>query len=66
MGLQEYIVRRDKFDPRQDLGYGFPCCACKHMTQSAKDEPCRTCDHNFNAVPATPPRDGEGQHKGPA
>lgn len=51
MSLRDYYVKRDKFEPRMDLGYGFPCCSCNHVKQSCHDEPCRTCDHNVSAVP---------------
>lgn len=50
MGIEEYKVVRDHFEARLDLGYGFPCCACKHIDQKAHEEPCRSCDHNVNAV----------------
>jgi hypothetical protein len=49
-GLRDYDVNRDKFEA--DL-YGtlvFPCCCCKYKHGSDDAEPCRTCDHNANAV----------------
>ena len=50
MSLKDYAVKRDKFEPRPDVGFGFPCCACRHMDKPSGKDPCRTCDHNVNAV----------------
>jgi hypothetical protein len=54
MSLRDYAVARDNFclDP---LGYtntmfSFPCCVCRNKLKEASQEPCRTCDHNINAV----------------
>lgn len=45
------IVPRDKFEPEyQGRGFEIPCCWCKHRHGSDDQEPCRTCDHNANAV----------------
>lgn len=52
MGLSAYSVKRDKFEPEGgDLGLSFPCCVCLHRHGTDQVEPCRTCDHNINAVP---------------
>lgn len=51
--MTEHIptVARDKFAP-EESHFAVPCCWCKHRHGSDADEPCRTCDHNFNAIPA--------------
>lgn len=54
MGLELHFANRDKFE-LEEPGVGgyqlaFPCCVCAHREGSDKDEPCRTCDHNANAV----------------
>jgi len=56
MSLRDYVKTRDKFelgDGQHFGGFDFPCCDCKHVRQSADLEPCRTCDHNVNAVKDT-------------
>lgn len=51
MSLRDYLVERDKFQHGHDYSiYGFPCCVCEHRQYDAQKEPCRTCDHNANAV----------------
>ena len=53
MSFQDYIKSRDKFelgDGQHFGGFDFPCCDCDHVIQSADMEPCRTYDHNVNAV----------------
>ena len=51
MGLKEHEVSRDEFEFDSDSQeFCFPCCACKHVTQSQEEEPCCNCDHNANAV----------------
>lgn len=53
MGLHRYVVRRDKFefnDPGGGFRLAFPCCVCIHRDGTDQEEPCRTCDHNANAV----------------
>lgn len=50
MGLKDYEVKRDKFEPcTQQNHYDFPCNVCQHRHKDEKAEPCRTCDHNANA-----------------
>ena len=60
MSLKDYAVNRDKFKvtpngtqfkPR----YNFPCCCCINNDNDERSEPCRTCDHNSNAVKDPPP-----------
>lgn len=52
MGLATYSVTRDNFEADGgDQGFSFPCCVCVHRHGSDQAEPCRTCDHNANAVP---------------
>jgi DnaJ-class molecular chaperone len=54
MSLKDYAVTRDKFQLRKDgshaLSLDFPCCHCSYCFKAETDEPCRTCDHNSNAV----------------
>ena len=53
MSLKDYAKQRDNFalgDGQHFSGFDFPCCDCKHVTHSADMPPCRTCDHNVNAV----------------
>lgn len=50
MGLSDYLVQRDKFVANQYGALSFPCSCCAHAGGDAQDEPCRTCDHNVNAV----------------
>lgn len=62
MSLRDYTKARDKFqlgDGQHFSGFDFPCCDCKHVRQSADMEPCRTCDHNVNAVDDTANTTGE-------
>jgi hypothetical protein len=59
MSLKDYAVNRDKFE-RLGNGSGsltldFPCCVCFHRFRKDTEEPCRTCDHNCNAVKESPP-----------
>ena len=49
MGLDLYKVRRDHFEPEDDTGLCFPCCACRHRHGTDKDEPCIRCDWNLGA-----------------
>jgi hypothetical protein len=53
MSLRDYDVNRDKFEADEWGTMVFPCCACKHGKKRDTDEPCRTCDHNVNAVKDT-------------
>jgi DnaJ-class molecular chaperone len=59
MSLKDYAVNRDKFELRKDgrhaLSLDFPCCHCSYCFKAETDEPCRTCDHNVNAVKDPPP-----------
>jgi hypothetical protein len=59
MSLKDYAVNRDKFQLRKDgrhaLSLDFPCCHCSYCFKVETDEPCRTCDHNSNAVKNPPP-----------
>jgi len=53
MSLQIYGVKRDNFflDVKEILnGLDFPCCCCQFRTCKDSEDPCRTCDHNVNAV----------------
>lgn len=54
MSLKDYAVKRDKFQLHGNVTIGlsvqFPCCHCQHRNKRLTDEPCRTCDHNVNAV----------------
>jgi len=51
---RDYLVERDNFQHGHDYSiYGFPCCVCEHRQHDAQNEPCRTCDHNVNAVKDT-------------
>jgi hypothetical protein len=52
MSLQDWTCASDKFEPEDEglTRLAFPCCACKHNRKTDADEPCRTCDHNVNAV----------------
>jgi len=53
MGLQDYAVTRDRFeygDYFYKVEFDFPCCVCKWNQCDCADEPCRTCDHNVQAV----------------
>jgi hypothetical protein len=57
MSLEDYVVTRDKFQLHDKgtvgLELSFPCCHCQHRNMRDTDEPCRTCDHNVNAVKDT-------------
>jgi hypothetical protein len=53
MSLRDYDVNRDKFEADEWGTMVFPCFACKHGKKRGWDEPCRTCDHNVNAVKDT-------------
>jgi hypothetical protein len=57
MSLRDYVVTRDKFQLHDKgtvgLELSFPCCHCQHRNMRDTDEPCRTCDHNVNAVKDT-------------
>jgi hypothetical protein len=58
VSLRDYAVARDKFaldarnggPPRFAPEVAFPCCVCAHAEHTDSEEPCRTCDHNVNAV----------------
>lgn len=51
MGLESFVVPRDKFELDEPKGgLSFPCCVCKHRNGTDRDEPCRHCDHNLGAV----------------
>lgn len=59
MSLIEHSVARDKFSLDEhgtsvQTALVFPCCCCRHRCGPDGHEPCRTCDHNANAAPATP------------
>ena len=65
MSLQDYAVNRDKFNvtlfgkqfkPR----YNFPCSCCANNDKDERSEPCRTCDHNSNAVKDAHPEHERG------
>jgi len=49
MGIEEYIVERDKFEHEVTNGFIFPCDCCKHRRSDDKKQPCISCDHNSNA-----------------
>lgn len=54
MGLEAHIAHRDHFEldePSGGYALAFPCCCCQHRHRTDAEEPCRTCDHNANAVP---------------
>lgn len=57
MPISDYTVQRDKFELetgiRGILGFAFPCNVCRHNFHQDNEEPCRTCDHNANAVQET-------------
>jgi hypothetical protein len=53
MSLRDYDVKRDKFVAREDGEFAFPCCVCVSKRKGQHEEPCRTCDHNVNAVKDT-------------
>lgn len=44
------IVPRDHFEPEEEGHLSIPCCWCIHRHGRDDEEPCRTCDHNCNAV----------------
>lgn len=50
MAYQFPVVARDKFEPDEEGHMAIPCCWCKHRHGSDTQEPCRTCDHNCNAI----------------
>lgn len=52
MGLEDYKVRRDKFElDSAERYFCFPCFCCKwKWKNNDTDEPCRTCDYNAGAV----------------
>ncbi|TJY57398.1 hypothetical protein E4T66_18500 [Sinimarinibacterium sp. CAU 1509] len=54
MSLEQYRVARDHFevDEASAAQLAFPCNVCRHRHGSDRAEPCRSCDHNANAVPA--------------
>ena len=57
MGLGDYSVNRDKFEYGDDFynrEFDFPCCVCKWNQCDCAGEPCRTCDHNVQAVDDMP------------
>lgn len=66
MSLQDYTVPRDKFTLATyricgGVGITFPCSACVHQLLPAYVEPCRTCDHNINAVKEPTATDNTGK-----
>lgn len=51
MGIEDFIVPRDKFEVDTAAGtLAFPCCCCRHRGKTDR-EPCRHCDHNLACVP---------------
>ena len=52
MSLRDYEEDNDHFKcgDRHYAGFSFPCCQCVFVTNGEKDEPCRTCGYNVNAV----------------
>lgn len=52
MALIDFSVGdRDNFEVEgHDSGFCFQCCVCVHRHGLDSEEPCRTCDHNANAV----------------
>jgi len=67
MSLRNYAKSRDKFEldakdggePRFAYELAWPCCCCKNSEYTDQEEPCRTCDHNVNAVAPNAERDGQ-------
>ena len=58
MSLKDYEVSRDKFEldsDSTDRDLAFPCNMCAYRVNKDSEEPCRTCDHNANAVPDDQP-----------
>ena len=52
MAINSFTVARDNFALDQNLpGLAFPCNCCAHRNGNDSDAPCRTCDHNLNAMP---------------
>lgn len=50
MGLEAYLVNRDRFEPDDEKSHlAFPCCACKFRHGSDRDEPCIRCDWNLGS-----------------
>jgi hypothetical protein len=49
MSLSDYAKKRDRFEAQTDA-FDDICFLCKHFSVKANQEPCRTCDHNANAV----------------
>jgi hypothetical protein len=60
MSLREFDVVHDKFEFDEYGPLCFPCCACKHRLAKDDEEPCRTCDHNSNAVEDNAKATGDG------
>jgi len=52
MSFEYPIVTRDKFEPDEMNNFLFPCSCCVHRFKLDREEPCNTCDHNCNSVPA--------------
>jgi len=58
MSLSDYVrpEPNDNFELEDEghvvllNGFGFPCSKCRHRFKTDKEEPCRTCGHNVNAV----------------
>lgn len=52
MALTDYSESNDCFKLDDEVGNGlsFPCCVCEFRHWTDKEEPCRSCDHNANAV----------------
>jgi hypothetical protein len=66
MSLQDYQVARDHFRADDMAGvrsFAFPCSACVHRGLRDTQQPCRTCDHNVNAV-SDEPDQTDGAAKG--
>ena len=53
MPISDYAVPRDKFQLNRgavNVGFDFPRNQCTNNSKEDNEEPCRTCDHNINAV----------------
>ena len=50
MGLENYIVRSDKFEADEHgFAFSFPCCVCLNRNVKDTDDPCIHCGHNLLA-----------------
>ena len=54
MGLSEWIVDDDHFEPRPKEVFVFPCYACRNVDNDPSDEPCLTCGHNLASIKKEP------------